>query len=197
MIDNSLKLKFQKAFSLIEITIVVAITAVLLIVTMQILSSAIRIESRTLVAQAMYEQVNFLMDYMSKDIRMAARGSLLGDCERVPQQKISKFLDGIAIKDQRNNCMKYYPVADEENGNYYIESQRTEYSDLDKNNPYPNLPYTLPMTSKDYKVTELKFDVIEGTDIQTKVLISLAIESKLYPDIKLKLQTLVSTRNRD
>ncbi|HPM08588.1 MAG TPA: type II secretion system protein [Candidatus Pacearchaeota archaeon] len=197
--------QFQKAFSLIEIVIVVAITSVLLIVTMQILSSAIRIESRTLVAQAMYEQVNYLIDYISKDIRMAARGSITGDCNRGVKQKIGILADGgIAIKDQRNNCMEYSiePASETQEEEKYIIAKRTDYSNLDPDNPYPNAPYVLPLTSKDFKVTDLNFSVLPQTTdsadgAQTKVLISLGIESKKYKDIKLKIQTLVSTRNRD
>ncbi len=204
MINN----KFSKAFSLIEIVIVVAITSVLLIVTMQILSSAIRIESRTLVAQAMYEQVNYLIDYMSKDIRMAARGSVVDDpCERGLKQKIGILTDGgITIKDQRENCMKYFLAIEPENGNQaeerYIVAERKDYDASDPANPYPNPSYILPLTSKDFKVTDLKFIVLPATTDakdgeQTKVLINLSIESKKYKDIKLKMQTLVSTRNRD
>jgi len=195
MINN----KFSKAFSLIEIVIVVAITSVLLIVTMQILSSAIRIESRTLVAQAMYEQVNYLIDYMSKDIRMAARGSVVDDpCERGLKQKIGILTDGgITIKDQRENCMKYFLAIEG-----YIVAERKDYDASDPANPYPNPSYILPLTSKDFKVTDLKFIVLPATTDakdgeQTKVLINLSIESKKYKDIKLKMQTLVSTRNRD
>jgi len=198
MINN----KFSKAFSLIEIVIVVAITSVLLIVTMQILSSAIRIESRTLVAQAMYEQVNYLIDYMSKDIRMAARGSVVDDpCERGLKQKIGILTDGgITIKDQRENCMKYFLAIEAEER--YIVAERKDYDASDPANPYPNPSYILPLTSKDFKVTDLKFIVLPATTDakdgeQTKVLINLSIESKKYKDIKLKMQTLVSTRNRD
>ncbi|MBP6891285.1 prepilin-type N-terminal cleavage/methylation domain-containing protein [Candidatus Parcubacteria bacterium] len=210
MIDNpsTSSGQFQKAFSLIEIVIVVAITSVLLIVTMQILSSAIRIESRTLVAQAMYEQVNYLIDYISKDIRMAARGSITGDCNRGIKQKIGIIQEngGIAIKDQRNNCMEYSLAIEPANGTQeeekYIIAKRTDYNNLDPDNPYPNAPYVLPLTSKDFKVTDLNFSVLPQTTdsadgAQTKVLISLGIESKKYKDIKLKIQTLVSTRNRD
>jgi len=172
---------------------------------MQILSSAIRIESRTLVAQAMYEQVNYLIDYISKDIRMAARGSITGDCNRGVKQKIGILADGgIAIKDQRNNCMEYSiePASETQEEEKYIIAKRTDYSNLDPDNPYPNAPYVLPLTSKDFKVTDLKFIVLPATTDakdgeQTKVLINLSIESKKYKDIKLKMQTLVSTRNRD
>lgn len=195
------KNKFLKAFSLIEVIVAVAITSVILIITMQILSSAIRIESRTLVAQAMYEQVNYLIDYMSKDIRMASRGTLDGDCGRNSMEKVNiDNGEGLLIKDQRNNCMMYFLYQDTENNVYQLRAKRRDWNSTDKS---WGGEYDLPLTSDDYKVTNFNYEVIPSVGNTskdgelTKVLIGLTIESKTYKDVKLRIQTLVSTRNRD
>lgn len=190
------KNKLQKAFSLIEIIVVVAITSVILIVTMQILSSAIRIESRTLVAQAMYEQVNYLIDYMSKDIRMAARGPVASDdaCGRLQYEKFT-IVDGkMSMKDQRNNCVRYYLAPDNINDTSQIFTDRRDWDNNAKD--WGNW-YGLPLTSSDYKILDFQTQVIKSDSELTKVMIGLTIQSKTYKDVVLQIQTLVSTRNRD
>jgi prepilin-type N-terminal cleavage/methylation domain-containing protein len=191
----------RRAFTLIEIIVVVAITSVILIITMQILTSAIRIESRTLVAQAMYEQVNYLVDYMSKDIRMASRGTIGGDCGLPALNKfLNEIPESIALKDQRNNCMQYFLAKDSNDNAQLMVGRR----DWDANTKTWGALYSLPLTSNDYKVTDFKAIVIPSPNSNTqkdnqltKVLIGMTIESKTYSDIKLRIQTLVSTRNRD
>lgn len=58
---------------MIEILIVIGLTSMLLIGAMSMLSSAIRVQSETLARQSMIDQASYVLDIMTKELRMARK----------------------------------------------------------------------------------------------------------------------------
>ncbi len=191
--------KLKQGFSLIELLVAMAIMSVIFIATMQILSSAVRIESRVLAGEAMLEQANYLLDFMSKDIRMASRFAPHphGDVCGIG----SKFVDsdGIEFVSQRADCVKYY--RDVVNKQIFLQRKEKNpaYTEGGSEPLYLD-SVNLPLTSTDFEVTMFDYEIlgnVEDDEARSKVRIYIEMRSKKFKHIKLKLQTVVSTRNRD
>ncbi|MFA5166357.1 MAG: hypothetical protein WC449_03560 [Candidatus Paceibacterota bacterium] len=64
---------------MVEILVVIGLTSMLLIGAMSMLSSAIRVQSETLARQSMIDQASYVLDIMTKELRMA-RKDYFGEC---------------------------------------------------------------------------------------------------------------------
>ena len=63
----------KKGMSMVEILVVIGLTSMLLIGAMSMLSSAIRVQSETLARQSMIDQASYVLDIMTKELRMARK----------------------------------------------------------------------------------------------------------------------------
>ena len=111
----------NKGFTLIEMTVVTAIFVLLITAGSGIFISSIKAQRQSLASQEVLDQTSYLMEYMSKALRMANK-DLTGACTGTAKLNYSfqsgclKFknwqgtcqqfcLDGTRIKDENNNYL--------------------------------------------------------------------------------------------
>ena len=164
----------NKGFTLIEMMVAVAIFTLLISAGSGIFISFIRVQRQSLATQEVLDQTSYLMEYMSRAIRMAKK-DIDGDCTLAA--KLNYYFDG--------QCLKFINSQDEcqefclEDGTLKDENENNLTSD------------TLTVSSFDIDLAgENQLD-----DEQPKVTIFLEIQGREQSAIK--IQTTISQRNPD
>lgn len=67
------KKQCKRGMSMVEILVVIGLISMLLIGAMSMLSSAVRVQSETLARQSMLDQASYVLDIMTKELRMARK----------------------------------------------------------------------------------------------------------------------------
>lgn len=166
----------NKGFTLIEMTVAVAIFTLLVGATSGVFLSSIRNQKQGLATQEILDQTSYLMEYMSRSLRMAKK-DMVGSCTGTP--KLNYAFDGQCLKflNYHQKCQQFCLVGTrlkDENGNY--------------------------LTSASLRVSNFAV-VLSGAVqppadyLQPKVTISLSIAGKEQTSVK--IQTTVSQRNLD
>jgi len=178
---NSVTTK-SKGLTLIEMLVAVTVFAITVGIISGLFISATRTQRKTLAAQEILNQTSYLLEYMSRALRMA-RKDLNGDCLTNAGDNYEIITDGIRFIDYNGICTEFF-----------LESGRIER----KIGSDP-----LELTSDNLQVNSLWF-YLSGetqTDIfQPRVTISLEIESKrpvTGSPPKIQIQTSISQRNLD
>ena len=166
---------------------------------MGVFTSAIKLQKYNLSHQQILDQTSYVMEYMSRTIRMAQKESSPPTCLTNPPNphlNYAKDLDAIVningvdtemdllFKDSSGTCRGFF----RENG------QIKEYE-------RGRTPEVLELTSNDLDVISLTFDLQGASDIdqlQPRVTIFMEVLGKVTGDQpRLKIQTTISQRNLD
>lgn len=205
------KIKKEKGFTLIETLVVVAITAVVILATMQIIADMIRIQNRTLAQETMFDQISYFLDYLSKDVRMADTDKDTGTgrkCDSFfagfwgqPQPAGRQMIyqtspEDVFFLNQRGECIRYFFDNSSANNGKIILQKFRPASGFN-----PSDQFALPLTSDDFDVKSLRFMIAgqqTGSDTQLPIItVVLDMQNKRFEDVKVKIQTTVSQRNLD
>ena len=170
-------MKNKKGFTLVEVLVTVLIFTVVILIAAGIFASAIRAQRYNLAYQELLDQTSYVMEYMSRQIRMAKKAT---DNSCIPQDtNYHTISEDIKFIDQDEKCTEFL-----------IDSgQLTE-----RKEGTTELPITSPyLTVDDFDVT-IDGDAA-GDNEQPCVEISLKINGK--EDTSIKIQTTISQRDLD
>lgn len=203
--------KKEKGFTLAETLVVVAITAITILATMQIIADMIRIQNRTLAQETMFDQVSYFFDYLSKDVRMADTdkdtgtgrkcdgffGAVVSPFPPAQRQMVYQSFPGdVLFLNQRGECVRYFYDNTTIGQGKVVLAKFKPPAGIN-----PPDTFALPLTSDDFDVKNLQFIISgqqTGNDTQLPIItVVLDIQNKRFEDVKVKIQTTVSQRNLD
>jgi prepilin-type N-terminal cleavage/methylation domain-containing protein len=179
----------ERGFTLVELLISVAIFSIIVTIVFGIFVSASKTQRMNLDINELLSQSNYLMEYMSRAVRMAKK-DLTGDCTSFPGSNYGKITSpgpGIAFMNYEEHCQEIF--LDEDTGR--IMESKDESS-------------SLPLTSDKFKVTS--FNIVEWEESwdqedlrQPRItfLLEIKTKDKSYPEFKMQIQTSISQRNLD
>jgi prepilin-type N-terminal cleavage/methylation domain-containing protein len=168
---NSRCLDFQKGFTLIEMLTALMMFAFTVIAVSGLFISSIRSQKRMLASQELSNQTSYVLEYISRALRMAKRST--GAC--IPTgESYEQIPNGIKFIDHDNNCTEFY---------------------LDTGGQIKK--GTLALTSSFLNVKRFDIEIRDWNSVQPLVTIFLEIQGrKAYgsrPEIK--IQTSISQRD--
>jgi len=175
----------NKAFTLIEIMVAVAIFAMMLTVFTGFFVGAVQSQRRTLAAQELIDNVSYNLEYMSRAIRMA-RKDMVEDCISIKNNyEMTRQGKGIKFKNYQGECQEFFW---NDNDNRLYESKNGET--------------VLPLTPAGLEVLSFQLGPSDSwgqeQETQPRVTVYLEIKGKeqkpeLQPSIS--IQTTISQRN--
>ena len=173
--------KSQKSFTLVELLVAVTIFIIIAAISTGIFFSALRAQRKLLASQELSDQVSFLIEYMSRTIRMAKKELSAPTCLSENGLNYEKTWGGKGLKfiNYQDICQEFYLE-----GNLLKEKKDTAISDL---------------TSGTLKVLNFNIGPDDSWDQndndQPRVTLFLEIEGR--EGIKINTQTSISQRNPD
>lgn len=183
MLGNKFK-NNSAGFTVIEIIVAIAMFSLVSAAALGIFTSTMKAQKRILANQELIDQTSYVLEYMSRSLRMAIKddkdfGSGTDNClsGNKANYEINPATGGIRFRNYNDECQEFY-----------LESGR-----LMENNGS-----VLPLTSADLTVD--KFQVSgagwgQGDNLQPSVTIFLEISGK--DQTKMIIQTIISQRNLD
>ncbi len=208
----------KKGMSMVEILVVIGLTSMLLIGAMSMLSSAIRVQSETLARQSMIDQASYVLDIMTKELRMA-RKDYENDCGVVmPPDPTSEPTSSIymVVTDPvtKNSAIRFYSQLNATcmEFMYYAPSSTVLFGSFQTSTVSGSGimgkalfdPYTteyvdkyLRLFSDDIKVDKFFLNVSgQDQNRQPMVTISMILKHKIKTSLPpVTIQTAVSSRN--
>ena len=179
--------KNKKGFSLLEILVAVSIFSVLIISATEIFKMVTEGQRNAIAAQNIQENIRFVLEMISKEIRTAQKAGA-GDCPSgVPTGKVYKTGTGseLYLKNYDDKCVTYRLNGDR------FEIERYPAGS-------PNLAVSGFITPDEIEVSNLQFNIIyDDVSIdQSMVVISMDIKAagKAMHEQNMKLQTAISSR---
>jgi len=170
----------NRGFTLIEMVVAVAVFALVVGAASAIFVSSLKIQKQSLSSQELLDQTSYLMEYMSRAIRMAKKddveiGGVVVNC--LSGTKVNYEFDGQCLKfrNYKNECQQFCLDNDR------LKNEAGVY-----------------LTSPDLKVKNFDVNLTGETQLdylQPKVSIVLNIEGR--EQAKVQIQTTISQRNLD
>lgn len=165
----------MKSFTLVEVLVSVTIFTIVISVVLGMTSFAIKIQSKNLSDQYLLNQVDYTMEYLSRQLRMAQRndtGSDIGSCKA----DCTYNYDGTTLSfiDTGGACREIF-----------LNNGRIEVSNT-------------PITSDEFEITDFKVNLenpCKNDNGQPRVTFSFKIRKRGSNDTPLQFQTTVSQRN--
>jgi type II secretory pathway pseudopilin PulG len=178
----------KNSFTLIEILVVVAIFAFLITITLTIFTSGLRIQRRNLAYQQLLDQTSYLIEYMSKAIRMAQK-DMDGSCTGTATLNYAMSTDVVNGNGSERKCLKFKNYREECQQFCLVEGMRIKEIKKDSENY---------LTGLDLKVKS--FDITLKGESQTdefQPLVSIFLDIEGKEQSKIQIQTSISQRNLD
>ncbi|MFC1663738.1 PilW family protein [Patescibacteria group bacterium] len=179
----------KKGFTLIEILVAVTIFSLVVSIASGVFVSAIRSQRKSLASQELLDQTGYVMDYMSRALRMAKKD--------IDASCISSRLNYEKTREDRGiKFMNYQGICQE----FFVQDEQLwEY----KKNPSTGEESTLALTSAGLEVASLGFALFgqsQFDELQPRLTIfsiikGRGLKSEEKPEIK--IQTTISQRNLD
>ena len=166
----------QKSFTLVELLVAVAIFAIIGGIASGVFVSALRAQRKSLAYQELLSQTSYLMEYMSRALRMA-RKDIDGVCIDA-KLNYKKVDSGIKFMNYKGECQKFYL-----SGKQLKEEKAGIISNL---------------TSTGLSVSNFNINLLGQTqddNLQPRATLFLDITGK--EQSKIKIQTAVSQRSLD
>lgn len=197
----------QAGMTLIEMVVAIAIFFIIVAAAVGIFSSSVKTQKRALATQELLDQTSYVMEYMSRALRMATKELNCTDvldpttCDPAnPSYCLTSqgygynyevYDGGTRIRFinhlQENDCQEFY-----------LEGGQLKYQQ-DASDLTPPTP--LDLTSSKLQVESLKFELsgqMQGDGLQPRVTVFLEIKGRgLTSRPELKIQTTISQRNLD
>ena len=183
----------DKGFTLIELLISVVIFSIIIAIVSGVFISTLKVQQRVLATQQLLDQTGYLMEYMSRSIRMARKdiGPNCLSADKLNYEKIDYGFDnkGIAFKDYYGDCQEFFREWDG-----VAEVHRLKEGKTDSYLTSPNLDVVSFNIGPDSSWAQPPVDV---NDEQPRVTLFLKIKTKGENQPVIKLQTTISQRNLD
>ncbi len=181
-----LNCKKNSGFTLVEMLVVIGILLIVLVALVAIFVSALQIQRYVLSAYQLLDQSSYVMEYMSRSLRMAKK-DLTGSCIDLNNSYgYYSGTSGIKLKNEAGDCIGFFLEA----------GQLKQYKKSGGNET------TSALTSSSMEVTAFNVALVPNSgppaQLQPKATIYLEIKAKgSGPQPKIKLQTTVSARDLD
>ncbi len=177
----------KSGYTLIELLIAIAVFTVVIAAPAGFFVTAIKGQQKTLASQEMYDNISYVLEYMSRALRMAKK-DFEGDCCSVPNTnyELTGGGSGIIFKNYQGECQEFYW-----NGTQLFEvKNKLEAVQLTSSN----------IAVKDFMIEQSGWS--QTDTIQPKVKLFLSIEEGIKGELdelhpKMKIQTSVSQRKLD
>lgn len=167
-------IKNKKGVTLIELIVAMAIFSVLMLATLDIFKMVIEGQRNAIGSQDIQESMRYALEVMSKEIRMAQK--VTDECGVTGNGIYAVSADRLYFKNKDSKCVIYELASD--------RLQITRGADLGF------------ITPSIIKLSNLKFNVVDGASVQSRVTISTDVEiSKGTHKQSMKIQTTVSSRH--
>jgi len=178
-------IKSQKSFTLIELLVAVMIFSLIGGIAAGVFVTGLRAQRKSLATQEILSQTSYLMEYMSRALRMARKELSAPDClsqdglnyeiaDVIPGQS------GLKFRNYQGVCQGFFLQAGQ------LKEWKEGYLE------------PLALTSEDLQVSNFNVHLLGETqtdNLQPRVTLFLNIEGK--EQSKIKIQTTVSQRNLD
>ena len=174
----------QKAFTLIEILVAVAIFSLVIAAGSGIFISSISGQQKSLAFQKVLSESSYVMEYMSRSLRMAQKELNAPTCLSQNGLNYEKIGTGIRFINYKDECQEFYLDAtnrlkeSKNGGENYLTSEALQVS-----------AFNINLAGES-----------QGDDIQPRVTIFLDIKTKgqkPQTQFEMKIQTTISQRNLD
>lgn len=182
-------------FTLIELIVVISIFIIIVIVTAGVFVSIVQQQRRTLAEQELLNQTSYVMEYMSRALRMAIKdttGACLGPERAGYNYVITRSGNGIKFINHSNNdiCQEFYFYREP----YLMYLGKIKES---KDGGITSFPLVSDFLEVNYFNIELYGDS-EDDGLQPRIVISMEIQVKgTGEQPKKQIQTTISQRNLD
>jgi len=186
-------IKNQNGTSLIEMMVAVGIFVIIGTLSLHIFKATLESQKNAIAAQNTQENLRYLFEIMSKEIRQAQ--VLSDDCKNQ--------LGSISTSNEiyyKNNNNLYFKNKDNLCVRYYLDSSAIKIKRISEDGATYDID--LPLTPNEIKVTDFAFDVIDnlttdppGTKIQPYVTFKIELEASNASQQKIIMQTTVSSRH--
>jgi len=188
MYTNGGNMKTKNGFTLVELLVAVIIFGLVSGIATGVLMSGLNAQRKSLASQELLSQTSYLMEYMSRAIRMAKKELCDPSCACLSQRGLNYEVAEIVPGITGLKFMNYQNVCQ---GFFLQEGQLKEWKD--------GYTQPLPLTSDDLTVNYFNIGPDDSwdqdDDEQPRVAVSLEITGK--EQTKIKIQTTVSQRNLD
>lgn len=185
-------IKNQNGTSLIEMMVAVGIFVIIGTLSLHIFKATLESQKNAIAAQNTQENLRYLFEIMSKEIRQAQ--VLSNDCET----RLSISTSNEIYYKNDNNL--YFKNKDNLCVHYYLDGVAIKIQRISEDGTTYNID--LPLTPNEIKVTDLAFDVIDnlttdppGSKIQPYVTFKIELEASNASQQKIIMQTTVSSRH--
>lgn len=187
--------KNQKGTSLLEMIVAISLFSIVLLTTLTVFQSAIEGQARTIATQSTQESLRYVLEMMSKEVRMA-KGSLTGgSCITTPRFKVYNTNESFT---QNEGTELYFENKDSQCVTYRLLNGQIVVSRRDA---ITNITY--PVTLNNITVNNLRFLIDDNVvnisgDIQPKVTIRLSAEMEIGKEINkrpITVETTISSRH--
>lgn len=177
--------KILSGITLIELLVSVSLFVIIILSATQIFIMVLQIQRRVVAVQNVQESLKYFFEVTSKEIRMAVQN--INDenaCDSFDYNVLFKL--GIAddilfLRNQDNECVKYYLGANEYAGRFMIEREGI----------------SVPLSPSEIIIEELSFDLSPRTNVsQAYVTINVLAKSVSRDDeeVEIRLQTSIASR---
>ena len=178
----------KKGFTLVELLVVVAIFLILIGAIIGIFISGVRKQRLILTQQTILDQTSFVLEYMSRSLRMATKELSAPSClsQNGLNYEITHNGTGLRFINflENNDCQEFFL----QNGQLRYWKRSTGI--------------TLPLTPDRLEIIFLRFNSIgafQGDDLQPRITISFEIRERAQLEglQRIRIQTTISQRNLD
>jgi prepilin-type N-terminal cleavage/methylation domain-containing protein len=193
----------KKGVSLIEMLVAVAVFAITVGAISGIFISAVRTQRRILATQELLDQTSYVLEYMSRALRMAKRNSTAtADCPHITTDCLSSAdLNYETSGDQDLRFLNYNCICQR----FFLDGTRLkEHKDWTLVGGVPSGGTENYLTSDKLKINLLKFNLSgqsksESPNLQPRVTIFLEVEGREAAGSrpKIQIQTSISQRPLD
>ena len=182
------KIDSIRGFTLIELLVSVTLFSIIMSIVSGIFVSTIKVQRRVLAAQELLDQSGYLMEYMSRSIRMARKETEPGGCiTQYYNYETNAAKDKIEFKDYHGDCQAFFRKCNAD-GCRIMEHKAGSENALTST----NLEVVSFNVGSDSSWEQPPFD-----NDQPRVTLFLEIKVKGENQSSLKFQTTVSQRNMD
>ena len=155
--------KFTAGFTLIELMVSVALFAIIVGVISSIFFTSLQSQRKAISFQGIFDQTSYLMEYMSRNLRMAKRETEALTCLSAVNKnyEMTRNNKGVKFINSQNICQEFY---------LDITTSRLKEAKSGAQEQY--------LTSENSRVTAFNIAISDQAGLQPKVTFFIAIEKK-------------------
>ena len=165
----------NKGFTLIEMLVAIAIFVFTVASVSGVFVTALKAQRRSIAYQQLLDQSSYLMEYISRSIRMAKKDNISGTCTGTAKLNYEFSGQCLKFRNYKDLCQQFCLDGSR------MKNEKGEYLTSDSLNV---LSFSVTLSG-----------ATQNDDIQPMTIISIDIQGK--GDAAIKIQTSVSQRNLD